>query len=451
MKTKLLSILLSALLPTWLSAQSIVLQAYIEEGLQNNLQLKSEQLLYERSMESLTQARALFMPQVSAQAAYTLADGGRRIQFPVGDLLNPVYATLNQLTGTNNFPTISNVDEQLLPNNFHDTKLRVIQPLFNPDIYFNYKAQKELISAQQAQKNAYANELEYNISGAYFKYLQSEEAILIYEQSKAILEELNRVNRSLFAVDKITKDVLLNTEYELAKLEQKLTEAQKDNELAHAYFNFLLNKELNTPIIKDSLLSTHALPILTVEELTAQALEQRAEIKQVESGLRVNEQVVKMNRARAFMPNLVAVGDLGYQGFGYNFDQEQQYYMVQFSLSWDLFKGGEKKSKTRQAQIDYEILENKYSQLQKQIGLQITQSFRELETAQKSLDAAIIGEASATKAFQIIKSKYENGQALYLEYSDAQNKLVTAQLAKIIANYQLLDKEAALQKTLSTI
>lgn len=70
----------------------------------------------------------------------------------MGDLLNPVYATLNQLTGTSSFPQIANVNEQFLPNNFHETKLRVIQPLFNPEIYFNYKAQKELTTVQQAQK-----------------------------------------------------------------------------------------------------------------------------------------------------------------------------------------------------------------------------------------------------------------------------------------------------------
>jgi hypothetical protein len=45
-------------------------------------------------------------------------------------------------------------------------------------------------------------------------------------------------------------------------------------------------------------------------------------------------------------------GDIGYQGFQYKFDSPQQFYLVQFGLSWDLFKAGEKKTKIQQARID---------------------------------------------------------------------------------------------------
>src|SRR5687768_4229352 len=84
-------------------SQSLILDAYVQEGIKSNLQLQQEQLNYERSVENLHLAKALFLPQLSANSSYTLADGGREITIPVGDLMNPVYATLNQLTGTNNF------------------------------------------------------------------------------------------------------------------------------------------------------------------------------------------------------------------------------------------------------------------------------------------------------------------------------------------------------------
>ena len=40
----------------------------------------------------------MFLPDISMNARYTVARGGRIIEFPVGDLLNPVYITLNMLT-----------------------------------------------------------------------------------------------------------------------------------------------------------------------------------------------------------------------------------------------------------------------------------------------------------------------------------------------------------------
>ena len=150
-------------------AQSI-LDQYIAEGLQNNQQLLQESLAVTSSQLALSESKGLFLPTVNLQSDYTLADGGRTINFPIGDLLNPVYSTLNQMTGTDQFPTIENVNEQFFPNNFHDTKIRVIQPLFNSDIYYNQKAQQQLLKASEAKKAAYEEELKKEIKVAYYNY-----------------------------------------------------------------------------------------------------------------------------------------------------------------------------------------------------------------------------------------------------------------------------------------
>jgi outer membrane protein len=434
-----------------LLAQSSILDQYIQEGLKSNLQLQQEQLNYEKSVDNLGLARALFMPQISAVANYTLAGGGRKIQFPVGDLLNPVYTTLNQLTGTSAFPQIANVNEQFLPNNFHETKLRVIQPLFNPEIYFNYKAQKELITVQQAQKNVYQNELKYNITSAYYQYLQSEEALTILNKTKILLQELLKINTRLVANAKATKDVVLSTEYELSKIDQQIAENQKNNQVARSYFNFLLNRELEAPIIKDTTMVSTAQVNQNLNDLTDEAIKNRQEVKQLEGGMRANEELVGLQKGNAWLPKINAVGDIGYQGFQYKFDQPQQFYLVQFGLSWDIFKGGEKRMRVQQARIDQSVLENKMQQLKKQIELQVIQAYYELETSHQALASSQSGVRSTEKSFQIIRSKYNEGQAILLEYLDAQNKLTTSSLTQSINYYELLRKEAALHKTLSNL
>jgi outer membrane protein len=434
-----------------IGAQSPVLETYIQEGLKSNLQLKQEQLNYERSVENLDASRALFMPQVSALATYSLAGGGRKIQFPVGDLLNPVYTTLNQLTGSNSFPQIENVNTQFLPNDFHDTKLRVIQNIFNPDIYFAYKAQKELITVQQAQKKVYENELKFSIASAYYQYMQSAEALNILSKTRGLLNELLRVNQKLVANAKATKDVVLNAEYEISKIDQQIAESEKNNRVSKSYFNFLLNRELASEILQDSTITTAALQEQNVQQLTAQALGQRQEVKQLEGGLRANDQLVGLQKGSAYWPKLNAVGDIGYQGFQYKFDSPQQYYLVQFGLSWDLFKGGEKRTKIQQAKIDQRVMENKMEQLKKQIELQVIQAYYELETTKQATLSAMSGVRSTEKSFQIIRNKYNEGQAILLEYLDAQNKLTTARLTRSINHYELLRKEAALNKTISNL
>ncbi len=451
MKTKNHLIPFFVVLCSIASAQSPVLDNYIQLGLKSNLQLQQEQLNYERSVQNLELARAVFFPQVSANASYSLADGGRKISIPVGDLLNPVYSTLNGLTGTDNFPQIENVNTQFLPNNFHDTKLRLIQPLFNPDIYFNYKAQKELISVQEAQRRVYENELKFNIISAYYQYLQSEESIIIYDKTRELLTELLKLNQKLVANDKATRDVVLNASYELDKVEFQSAQAKKNNQVARSYFNFLLNRDLSDEIERDSSIRTTLTAQEELSSLTETALNQREEIKQLQGALLANEHVIGLSKGNAFLPKVNFVGDVGYQGFKYKFDNPQQYWLVQFSLSWDLFKGGEKKTKIQQAKLDYQVTENRMAQLKKQIELQVIQSYYDLEATEQSYRATQSGIKNAEKSFAIIRSKYAEGQALLIEFLDAQNKFTIAQLAETIGAYEMLRSEAALQKTIANL
>ena len=151
------------------------------------------------------------------------------------------------------------------------------------------------------------------------------------------------------------------------------------------------------------------------------------------------------------LPQISLVGDAGYQGYRYKFDDDQRYWLVQFSLTWDLFKGGEKRSKIQRAKIDYQITENKMEQLKKQIELQVIQSYHELEAAQRSFVTSLSSVKSAEKSFQIIRSRYAEGQAIMLEYIDAENKLTTARMTQAINTYELLRKEAALQRTIANL
>jgi outer membrane protein TolC len=450
MKTRFLNFLFFTSVVFQVNAQQ-VLEAYIQQGLKNNLQLQQEQLNYERSVENLAQAKALFLPYAGINASYQLADGGRKITIPVGDLVNPVYTTLNQLTGTNKFPQISNQTTNFLATNFHDTKVRVIQPLFNPEIYFNYKAQKELITVQQAQKKAYENQLKYEISSAYFQYLQSEEALRILNNTKSLLQELLKVNQSLVANAKATKDVVLSTDYELTKIDQQISESEKNFQVAQAYFNFLLNREMSAEIERDSTMISSISEPQEISSLTATALQQRQELIQIQNGLHASEQVIGLNKGNAFLPKINAVGDIGYQGFNYTFGSDQQYWLVQFGLTWDLFKGGEKRARVQQARIDYQVMENKMEQLKKQIELQVIQTHYELQSARQAYVSSQSGVRSAQKSFQIIHSKYKEGAAILIEYLDAQNKFTTAQLTNSINRYELLRKSAALQKTINNL
>ena len=82
----------------------VVVDRYVAEGLRSNLALQSESLEVEKATQALAAARARFLPEVSLQARYTRADGGREFTMPIGAALNPVYSKLNDLLAAQGQP-----------------------------------------------------------------------------------------------------------------------------------------------------------------------------------------------------------------------------------------------------------------------------------------------------------------------------------------------------------
>lgn len=430
--------------------ESGILESYVDEGLKNNLSLQQESLEIRKAMETIRQAKALFYPRLTFAPTYSYAAGGRRLNFPVGDLLNPAYKSLNELTGKNQFPTnIENVDVLLAPTNFHDTKVSVQYSIYNPEIKYNYLIQKSLMSAQEAKKRVVENELRYNIETAYYQYLQSLEATRIFENSRNVLNELAKLNRKLVANNTSTKDVVFSSEYEVSKILQQKAEADRNIQVAKAYFNFLLNKDLTNDITVDSTLM-NSKPfdyegLSDLPNLTSRAVANRQELKQLDLSIEASRQAVELHQKAASRPSIFVGGNVGFQGYGYKF-KDQDYIAGQVGMSWDIFKGYERKSKIQQAKIQTDLLKTKQTEVEKQIELQTTQAYYDLVSSRESLKASQDGLNNASQYFKITDSRYRNGNLLLIEFIKAQNDVLTAQLQQSITKYDVLIKKAMLDK-----
>lgn len=427
------------------NGQSKILDEYIKTGIENNLSLKQEKLELEKAMKSIAIAKTNLFPKISFTPTYTMAAGGRRLQFPIGDLLNPVYNTLNKLTQSSSFPQVENVDELLAPNNFHDTKISIQYPIFNTDIKFNIALQKELLQTEYAKKKTLEFEIRHTIEIAYLHYLQSVEAIKIYEQSRGILQQVDLLNRKLVENKVALKDVLLTSEYEITKLEQQIIVAHKNKDLAKAYFNFLINKDLTEEVVIDSSL-TKSLPIFpNLVVLNENAMVNRPEFNQINSGLKVNDANILLQQKNAKLPQVFVGGNIGFQGFGYTF-VNQAYALAQFGLSWDLFHGYEKKHKVQQSKISKSIFEVKMEELNKQILLQVNQNFRELQASVSNYQSTKSGIDKTQKILELVSSRYKNGSAIFVEVSKAQNDDLISKLSESLAKYDVWVKFANLKK-----
>ena len=420
------------------------MEAYIQEGLESNLTLKQHQLTYESQVLALREAKGMFLPQLSFIANYTRAGGGRTLDFPIGDIINPVYTTLNSLTGENQFPTdLANVNEQLAPDNFQETKFRVVQPLYNSDLRFNRKINTTQVGLEGIRRDTYQQELIRDIKMAYYQYLQTEEVLAIYEETGKLLEEVLRVNQRLVENDKATYEVVSSAEYELSNWRKDRQAVIKDQQVARAYFNFLLNRPLEMTIQIDSALRSQS-GVYSLTSLQEEGLSQRKELNQLDLVRVLNKQVVEMHRAAA-LPKVNLVLDVGFQGFGYTFDSRQDYWLGQVGLTWDIFQGKQRQARVAQAQLQVQHTNTQYAQLQQQIQLQIEEKYYQWKAVIEANEAATASLKHARDVFRITQRKYQEDQASWLSLTDARTKYTQARLSLAISTYDMLIQQADLE------
>ena len=441
----LLAIILSSA-----SAQSAVLEGYIQEGLNANLTLKQQNLEIAKAQESLRQSKSLGMPKFTFDANYTLAVGGRKIDFPIGDLLNPVYDGLYQIQtmtpGAKSPLQLENQAIQFLPNNFHETRIGFAYPIFNSDLKYNREIQAHLYESKSAEKAVTEHELRYQITEAYLNYLRVLEAEKIWLNTKSVLTELRRFNESLVKNNVATRDVVATADYELSKADNEIFRFKSQQNSARAYFNYLINKDLQSEVTVDTAFLRAALPDYEEAQLVQESMNKRPEFAALRAGQQAAETDVRRNAANSKLPDFYLGGSFGFQGFGYTFNQDQAYALAQVGLSYDLFDGGLRKSKTQEARLQAEQIRNQTEQAKQQIALQVTSASNELEAAQNGFRTAQTGLRAAEETFRIVNNKYRAGQALLLEFLDAQNRVTTARLQQMLAWTEVLVKEAGLRK-----
>ena len=426
--------------------KSDILDAYIQTAIANNAGIQQQALEIQKSRELVRQSKALSKLNLSFDANYTMALGGRKLDFPIGDLLNPVYSTLNQLTQSNVFLPVKNAEIQFLPNNFHETKISFAYPLYNTDLKYNKSIQGHLLASKTALKSAQEQALGYDITTVYVQYLQALEAEKVWQNTRIVLLEFKRFNESLVKNNVATKDIIATAEYELSKADNEIFNYQTKQHSAKAYFNYLVSSDLQQPIQIDTNLLHVPVAAYKLDDLINQLPQRRQEFSVIESLISAAETNIKRNIANQKLPDLYLGGSLGFQGFGYKFNAEQAYALAQVGLKYSLYDGGLQKSKTQETRLENRLARNQLTQVQQQIALEVTTAWNDLEASRFAFLSSQKNVEAAKAIFKIVNNKYRAGQALLLEFLDAQNRVTTAQLQLVLTAADALLKEAHLKK-----
>lgn len=423
-----------------IAAQNPVLNQYVKEGIESNLVLKQRNLSLENAINALQQAKSFYLPTVDFQTQYTTASGGRSIDLPVGDMLNPVYTTLNQITGQNAFPHISNEKINFLPKNYYDARVRVSVPILNTDIRNNTRIKEKQTEISEKEVEIYMRELVKEIKVTYFNYMSVMQSADIYRTAIDLAKEGKRVNERLIEAGRGLHAYVLRSETEVAQAESDLRTAELQAQSVQRYFNALLNRDADAEIKRDS-----SEPIVSLAAFDDANAGNREELESLTKAIELHQSVVKMNE-QAFVPKLSGFGDLGSQAEQLRVNDESLYYMIGLQLNIPIFSGGRNRLKIKEANTDLEKAKLEKDYVERQLNVSVTKTLNEALAALTQYESAKKQLEMAETYSRLIHKGYSSGVNTYIETVDARSQLTSAKIAVAINQFKVQSALAVLER-----
>ncbi|HEY0297865.1 MAG TPA: TolC family protein [Arachidicoccus sp.] len=427
-------------------AQKNVLSTYLDSAIANNIVIQQKNISLNKAKLAFDIAKSYYLPTTSFLMDYQSADGGRDIQLPLGDLLNGVYSTLNQLTANNRFPQLANESINFLPKNFYDARIHTTLPLYNPDIKYNKQLAAQQIQLSKLDVAIYEKDLIKNTKEAYFNYLLALQAIRIYKESLSLAEEGRRTNQKLLDNGKGLPAYVLRSESEVEDAKAEINTARQKAKNAALYFNFLLNRDLNAAIDTGYNAQSQAdstAMLLTQNENVAD----REEIKSLEQVAQMNQTILNMDKS-AYYPRLNTYLDLGSQAQDWKVNGQSKYYFFGVQLNVPIYTASRTKSKIKQSKLDIENAKLDVLQTTQQLSMANEASKNELSAAIQTLFAKQKQLESAAAYQRLIDRGYHEGSNTFIETIDARNQYTQARISQQIQIFQVLISAAGVERNL---
>ncbi len=422
-------------------AQSRALDEYVAIGLKQNLTLQQAALSAERSGAAVREARGNFLPNATLNARYTNFSGSG-VDF--GQFINPVFATLNQLTGTNQFPTNVNVRLPLK----QETTVRLAQPVFQPAILAGYRAASAARDAQEAQRDAAEVAVAAEIRAAYLQHAKARRLSELRVATRALLEEQVRVMTRLVEAGRATPDALSRARAELSEAIQLQAEAAQLADASAQAFNLMLARPLTEPVtVEGDTLGFGPLPAL--DDAIAAGTQTRSELRAL--GAAERAAIAQRRVAQAsYFPTLSVALDYGFQGNEYRFTADDDFTALTVVASWNLFAGGRNAARAEQASYEARRLAVQGDEAKRGVELQVRLAWQAAAVARAAIATAEDQRTAAARTHELVKRRAEEGLASPLELSQARTQLTAAELNAVFTTYDYylrrveLDRAAAL-------
>ncbi|UCG92110.1 MAG: TolC family protein, partial [candidate division WOR-3 bacterium] len=367
----------------------------IDYALENNPEIAQLTIDSEKSSAQVGQALSAFYPNISATGYYAYVTDVPVIEF----------------------------DSVPIPFGTHENyniQVSLQQVIFSwGKIYNAYKISDMNHEIARLNLLRKRQEIRYSTTNSFYGLLVLEELVKLSEESLAQLKRHEEAVESRYKAGLVSQFDLLRARVQVANLKPKVIGGQNGLNLAREAFKMLLGM----PIEHDFEISGELQMIeedFDLEQLTATALEQRAELTNVKK----LESIAKLTKAiarRANLPSIVAGATYERRKpFSFTGDEWGSNITLNIGFQFPLFSGFNNFYQYREASLLLKEAQLAYDNLEKAIILEVKAAYLSLLAAKEALVTAQENVGQAEKAFEIMDTRYKNGLATNLEFMDAQ-------------------------------
>jgi outer membrane protein TolC len=288
-------------------------------------------------------------------------------------------------------------------------------------------------------------QLKYDATDAYFKFMAARDNVKLSQESVERLERYLQDVKLQFDVGVVAKVDVLRSEVELAKAKQSLIEAQNSYDLTMANLNNIIGFPLTTELnVKGDL--SYARYEKELAFCVDAALRQRPEISQYTDAAKSAQEGITIAKA-GYLPTVSAVYNTGW--YNSTFPGGNNYnWSVYLLTNWTLLDSGLTAGKVKQAVEGYKKAQEQLVQTLDSVRLDVRSTYLSLKSAEQSIATSSSAVGLAEEDYKIKVIRYQAGVGTNLDVLDAQVALTTAKNNFLKAMYDYNNYRAKLDKAM---
>lgn len=305
---------------------------------------------------------------------------------------------------------------------------------------------KHNLEASRGDLNTTEDTIIQNVKQAYFAVLQAKRnrdvAADVIKQFKLHLEQA----QGFYEVGTAAKIDVIKAQVDLSNA--KLNLINTDNALKIAWVN--LNNAMGVPnapsyAIEDNL--SFVPYVITLEDATGRAFENRPDLKAIIARRQAAEQNVSLQRS-GYLPTLTANGSYGRAGNDVPPTSSTDSWNIGVTLNIPLFNGFLTTHQVAEAKSSLYVVRANEESVRQQVLLDVRQAYLNLQAAEARIPTAELALAQAKENLDIANGRYGAGVGSPIEVSDAFATYVTAQASYNNALYSYKIAQANIEKAM---